>query len=153
MSNTKFIKIIIETRILELSAIVTSDVLDLHTKVGSSPRGKSFEDFLHFSFVRDKVYPCVTRVIINNNKAILRCFIRDRGIMVRTEEIHVKQLEWTSSGHDSLCWMLGLGHLSSFTSTAQVILEEFDILNANDMFLLRKHVQIPHACMTKSSMP
>ena len=34
MSNTKFIKIVIKTRILELSSIVTSDVLDLHTKVG-----------------------------------------------------------------------------------------------------------------------
>src|SRR3954466_6692019 len=30
MSNPKFIKIVIETRILELSAIVTSDVLNLH---------------------------------------------------------------------------------------------------------------------------
>ena len=34
MSNTKFIKIVIKTGILELSSIVTPDVLDLHTKVG-----------------------------------------------------------------------------------------------------------------------
>ena len=74
-------------------------------------------------------------------------------IMIRTEEIHVKQFKWLSGGHDSLCWMLGLGHFSSLTGSAQVILEDFDILNANDMLLLRKRVQIPHANMTKSSMP
>ena len=34
MSNTKFIKIVIKTGILELGPIVTSDVLDLHTEVG-----------------------------------------------------------------------------------------------------------------------
>ena len=45
--------------------------------------------------------------------------------------------------------MLGLGRFSSFTGTTQVILEEFDILYANDMLLLRKRVQIPHASMTK----
>ena len=73
--------------------------------------------------------------------------------MIRTKEIHVKQFEWTSSGHDSLHWMLGLGHFSSFTGTTQVILEEFDILNANGMLLLCKRVQIPHACVTKSLMP
>ena len=73
--------------------------------------------------------------------------------MIRTKEIHVKQFKWSSGSHDSLRWMLGLGHFSSFTGTTQVILEEFDILNANDMLLLRKRVQIPHASMTKSSMP
>ena len=65
----------------------------------------------------------------------------------------MKQFKWASGGHDSLCWMLGLGHLPSFTGSAQVILEEFDIFNANDMLLLRERVQIPHASMTKSSMP
>ena len=73
--------------------------------------------------------------------------------MIRTKKIHVKQLKWSSSGHDSLRWMLGLGHLSSFTGSAQVILEEFDILNANGMLFLRERVQVPHASMTKSSMP
>ena len=34
MSNTKFIKIAIKTGILELGPIVSSDVLDLPTKVG-----------------------------------------------------------------------------------------------------------------------
>ena len=73
--------------------------------------------------------------------------------MIWTKEIHVKQFKWSSGSHDSLHWMLGLGHLSNFTGSAQVILEEFDILNANDMFLLRERVQIPHASMTESSMP
>ena len=65
----------------------------------------------------------------------------------------MKQFKWTSGSHDSLRGMLGLGHLSSFTSSAQVILEEFDILNANDMLLLRECVQVLHASMAKSSMP
>ena len=33
MGNTKYIKIVIKTRILELSSIVTSDVLDLPPKL------------------------------------------------------------------------------------------------------------------------
>ena len=33
MSNTKYIKIFIETSVLELSSIITPDMLDLHTKV------------------------------------------------------------------------------------------------------------------------
>ena len=49
--------------------------------------------------------------------------------------------------------MLGLGYLSSFTSSTQMVLEEFDTLDANDMLLLRERVQIPHASMTKSLMP
>ena len=73
--------------------------------------------------------------------------------MVRTEEIHMKQFKWSSSGHNSIRWMLSLCHLSSFIGSAQVILEEFDILNANDVLFLRKRVQIPHASMTKLSMP
>ena len=73
--------------------------------------------------------------------------------MIRAKEVHVKQFKWTSGSHDSLCEMLGLRHLSSFTGSAQVILEEFDILNANDMLLLRERVQVPHVNMTKSSMP
>ena len=73
--------------------------------------------------------------------------------MIRTKKIHMKQFKWSSGSHDCLRWMLGLGHLSSFTGPAQVILEEFDILNANDMLLLRERVQVPHASMTESSMP
>ena len=49
--------------------------------------------------------------------------------------------------------MLGLGHLSSFIGSTQMVLEEFDTLDANDMLLLRERVQIPHASMTKSLMP
>ena len=33
--------------------------------------------------------------------------------------------------------MLGLGHLSSFTSPTQMVLEEFDSLDANDVLLLQ----------------
>ena len=60
--------------------------------------------------------------------------------MIRSEEVHVKQFEWTSSGHDSLRGMLGSGDLSSLTSPTKMIFEEFDTLDANDMLL-------PHECM------
>ena len=73
--------------------------------------------------------------------------------MSGAKDIHVKQFEWTRGSHDSLRGMLVLGHLSSFTSSTQMVLEEFDALDANDMLLLRERVQVPHASMTKSSMP
>ena len=60
--------------------------------------------------------------------------------MSRAKEILVKQFKWTSGSHDSLQGMLGLGHLSSFTSSTQMVLEEFDTLDANDILLLRECV-------------
>ena len=59
----------------------------------------------------------------------------------------MKQFEWTSSGHDSLRGMLGSSHFPRLTSTAEVVLEEFDSFDADDMLLLRERVQIPYACM------
>jgi hypothetical protein len=49
--------------------------------------------------------------------------------------------------------MLGLGHLSSFTSTAETIFGEFDFLNPEDMFLQHQFLKIPHASVSESSMP
>ena len=49
--------------------------------------------------------------------------------------------------------MLGSGDLSSLTSPTKMIFEEFDTLDAYDMLILRKGVEVPHASMTKSSMP
>ena len=57
------------------------------------------------------------------------------------------------SSHDSLRHVLGSGHLSGLTSTTEVILDEFDTLDANDMLLLDECAQIPHASMSKTSMP
>ena len=73
--------------------------------------------------------------------------------MSGAKEVHVKQFKSTSGSHDSLRGMLGSGHLSILTSPAKMVREEFDTLDADDMFLLRERVQVAHASMTKSSMP
>ena len=75
MSDTKFIKIVIEASVLELSAIVTPDVLDLDTIICHGPIGESSEDILNFSLVGNDVHPGVARVVINNDKSIERCCI------------------------------------------------------------------------------
>ena len=75
MSNTKFIKIVIEACVLELSAIVTPDVLDLETIIRHGPIGESSKDILNFSLVVNDVHPGVTRVVINNDKSVERCCI------------------------------------------------------------------------------
>ena len=70
--------------------------------------------------------------------------------MSRAKEVHVKQFKRTSGSHDSLRGMLGSGHL---TSRTKVIFVEFDTLDPDDVLLLHKRVQVPHASMTESMMP
>ena len=57
-------------RVLEFSAIVTSDVLYLGAIVVHCSIGEASEDILHFSLVKDYVHPSISRVIINNDEAI-----------------------------------------------------------------------------------
>ena len=70
MSDTKFVKIIIKACVLELGDVVSSDVHDLETIIRHGPIEESFEDILHFSLEGDDMHPGVTRIVINNNKAI-----------------------------------------------------------------------------------
>jgi hypothetical protein len=49
--------------------------------------------------------------------------------------------------------MLGSGHLSRLTSTTQMIFDEFDAFDANDVLLVDECAQIPHASVSKASMP
>ena len=73
MSDSHCIKIKIKAGVLELSAIVTSNVLYLGAIVVHCSIGEASEDILHFSLVKDYVHPSVSRVIINNNEAIEAC--------------------------------------------------------------------------------
>ena len=57
--------------------------------------------------------------------------------MSGAKEIHVKQFKRRGGSHDSLRGMLGSGHLSSLTSPAKMVFEEFDTLDANAVLLLR----------------
>ena len=70
MCDAQSIKICIKASVLEFSAIVTSDVLDLDAIVRHGTIGKASEDILHFSLVEDYVHPSISRIIINNDKAI-----------------------------------------------------------------------------------
>ena len=64
MSDTHGIQVEVEASVLELSAIVASDVLDLDTVVHHGTVGKTSEDILHFSLVEDYMHPSVSRVIV-----------------------------------------------------------------------------------------
>ena len=70
MSDAQCIKISAEAYVLELCAVVTSDVLDLDAIVVHGSIGEASEDILRFSLVEDYMHPCISRVIISNNKAI-----------------------------------------------------------------------------------
>ena len=70
MCDAQGIKIYIKASVLEFSSIVTSDVLYLGAKIVHSSIGEASEDILHFIVVENYMYPCISRVIINNDEAI-----------------------------------------------------------------------------------
>ena len=70
MSDAQCIKISVEASVLEFYAIVTPDVLELDAIIGHGTIGEASEDILHFSLVKDYVHPSISRIIINNDKAI-----------------------------------------------------------------------------------
>ena len=70
MSDAQCIKISVEAGVLEFSAIVTSDVLDLDAIVVHGSIGEASEDIPYFSLVEDYMHPSISRIIINNDKAI-----------------------------------------------------------------------------------
>ena len=55
MSDSHCIQIKIKSGVLEFSAIVTYDMLDLHAIVFHGSIGEASEDILHFSLVKDYV--------------------------------------------------------------------------------------------------
>ena len=60
MNDAQCIKISVEASVLEFSAIVTSDVLDLDAIVVHGSIGEASEDILHFSLVEDYVHPSIS---------------------------------------------------------------------------------------------
>ena len=70
MSDAQCIKICFEADVLEFSAIVISDVLDLDAIVRHVITGKASKDILHFILVEDYMHQCISRVIINNDETI-----------------------------------------------------------------------------------
>ena len=60
MSDSQRIKISVKAGVLELCAIVTSDMLDLDAILVHGMVGEASEDILHFSLVEDYVHPCIS---------------------------------------------------------------------------------------------
>ena len=60
MSDAQCIKISVEACVLELCAIVTSDVLDLDAIVVHGSIGEPSEDIMHFSLKEDYMHPSVS---------------------------------------------------------------------------------------------
>jgi hypothetical protein len=85
MGDAKGVKEDIKLGVLELGAIVTMNMLDLDTIVGHGTIGKSSEDILHFSLIKDYVHPSISRIVINNNETIETSSCGKSGIMSRAE--------------------------------------------------------------------
>ena len=60
MSDSHCIQIKIKSGVLEFSAIVTSDMLDLHAIIVHCSIGEASEDILHFSLVKNYMNPYVS---------------------------------------------------------------------------------------------
>ena len=60
MSDSKCIQVKVEAGVLELSAVVTPDMLDLDDIVVHGTVGEASEDILHFSLVENYVHPRVS---------------------------------------------------------------------------------------------
>ena len=85
MSNTQGIQIKVEAGVLELSAVVASDVLDLDAIVRHGTIGEASEDILHFSLVEDYMHPSISRVIINNDETIEASSSIESGVVSRAK--------------------------------------------------------------------
>ena len=70
MCDSQGIKISVKANILELSTIVTSDVLDLDAIIHHGPICEASKDIQHFSLIENFVYLGVSRIIINNDETI-----------------------------------------------------------------------------------
>ena len=70
MSDAQCIQVKVEAGVLELCAVVTSDMFDLDAIVVHGSIGEASEDILHFSLVEDYMHPSISLIIINNDKAI-----------------------------------------------------------------------------------
>ena len=60
MSDSHCIQIKIKPSVLELSAVVTSDMLDLDAIIVHGSIGEASEDILHFGLVENYVHPCIS---------------------------------------------------------------------------------------------
>src|SRR4051812_35121684 len=60
MSDSHCIQIKIKSGVLELSAVVTSDMLDLDAIIVHGTIGEASEDILHFGLVENYVHPSVS---------------------------------------------------------------------------------------------
>ena len=60
MSDSQCIQVKVEAGVLELCAVVTSDMLDLDAIVCHGTIGEASEDILHFILVENYMHPCIS---------------------------------------------------------------------------------------------
>ena len=60
MSDSHCIQIKIKAGVLEFSAVITSDMLDLDAIIVHGSISESFEDILYFSLLENYVHPCIS---------------------------------------------------------------------------------------------
>ena len=60
MSDSQCIQVKVEAGVLELRAVVTSNMLDLDAIVVHGLIGEASEDILHFSLVEDYMHPRIS---------------------------------------------------------------------------------------------
>ena len=60
MSDAQCIKVSVEAGVLELCAVVTSDVLDLDAIVVHGSIGEASEDILHFILIENYMHPGIS---------------------------------------------------------------------------------------------
>ena len=60
MSDAQCIQVKVEASVLELCAVVTSDMLDLDAIIVHGSICEAFEDILHFSLVENYVHLCIS---------------------------------------------------------------------------------------------
>ena len=85
MCDAQSIKISVEANVLELNAIVTSDVPDLDAIIRHGPICEASEDIIHFNLIENYVCPGVSRVIINNDESIEMCSSSEGRVVSRAK--------------------------------------------------------------------
>ena len=85
MSDAQCIQVKVEAGVLELCAVVTSDMLDLDAIVVHGTVGEASEDILHFSLVENYMHPRISSIIIKNDEAIETSSSSESRVVSRTK--------------------------------------------------------------------
>jgi hypothetical protein len=120
MLDAFFIKKVFYFSVIELGAVVTSNLLDLGIKLILCPLQELLEHLLSFTLILQKEHPNKMRIIINNEKiifVIVYAYVGDR-----TKHVHVKQFQGSYHSHDVLSMVMCSNLLPGMECSARPIL-------------------------------